>query len=82
MFLTMWNSVLSYTSRIIISVKISLFFKEITSTTEFPDSNFLLHTISVGDKCDFQVANSLLATVNFEPCNYSLKIMVINDMIT
>ena len=48
-------------------MKIGLFFQEITFTTEFPGSNFLLPTFLTGGKWDFQVANLLLATVNFEP---------------
>ena len=50
------------------SVKIGLFFQEITFITEFLDSNFLLPTFLIGGKWDFQVANLLLATVNFKPC--------------
>ena len=50
----------------IISVKIGLFFQEIIFTTEFPGSNFLLPTVLTGGKWDFQVANLLLTTVNFE----------------
>ena len=41
----------------IVSVKIGLFLQEIT----------LLPTFLTGSKLDFQVANLLLATVNFEP---------------
>ena len=47
-----------------------MFFQEITSITEFPGSNFLLPTIYTGSKWDFQVADLLLATVNFKPCNH------------
>ena len=53
-------------------MKIGMIFQEITSITEFPGSNFLLPgvpTIQTGSKSDFQVANLLLATVNFEPCD-------------
>ena len=49
-------------------MKIGMFFQEITSITEFPASNFLLPTIQTGSKWDFQAANLLLATINFEPC--------------
>ena len=42
-------------------------FQEILSVTEFPGSSFLLPTIQTGSKWDFQVANLLLATVNFKP---------------
>ena len=35
-----------------------------------PGSNFLLPTVLPGSKLNFQVANLLLATVNFEPCKY------------
>ena len=48
-------------------MKIGLFFQEITFTTEFPGSNFLLPPFFIGGKLDFQVTNLLLATVNFEP---------------
>ena len=51
----------------VISVKIGLFFQEITFITEFRGSNFLLPTFLAGSKWDFPVANLLLATVNFEP---------------
>ena len=54
-------------SRIIISVKMGMFFQDITSIAEFPGSNFLLPTI--------QVANLLLATVNFEPWHISQLVM-------
>ena len=64
--LTIWNCVCLLNRRII-SVKISLFCQEIIFITEFPCSNFLLPTILTGSKWDFQGANLLLATVNFEP---------------
>ena len=35
-----------------------------------PGSNLLLPTVWTGSKLNFQVANSLLATVNFEPCDH------------
>ena len=47
--LTIWNCVLSINIRII-SVKIGLFFQEITFRTEFPGSNFLLPTFLTGGK--------------------------------
>ena len=47
--------------------KIGFYFPEITLTTEFPGSNFLLPTFSMGSKHDFQVAYLLLTTVDFEP---------------
>ena len=59
-------------NRRIISVKIGLFFQEITFITEFPGSNFLLPTFLTGVKWDFQVSNLLLAIVNFEPCIWTL----------
>ena len=71
--LTIWNCVFLI-KRKIISVKIGLFFQEITFRTEFPGSNFLLHRFLTGGKCDFQVAILLLATNNFEP--YSLHITI------
>ena len=48
-------------------MKIGLFFQEITFRTEFPGSNLLLPIFLTGGKLDFEVANLLLATVNFEP---------------
>ena len=53
--------------RRIISVKNCLFIQEITFRTEFPGSNLLQHTCLTGGNWDFEVANYLLATVNFEP---------------
>ena len=70
----------------IILVKIGLFFQEITFTIEFPGSNFLLPKFLTGGKWDFQVANLLLATVNFEPCKFkgnkfaTSKIPIVNNM--
>ena len=58
-------------NRRIISVKIGLFFQEINLKKELPGSNFLLPSFLSGGKWDFQVANLLLATVNFEPCKGS-----------
>ena len=49
-------------------MKIGLFLQEITFRIEFPAGNFLLPTFLTGGKWDFQVANLLLAAVNFEPC--------------
>ena len=64
--LTIWNCVCLLKGRVS-SVKIGLFFHEITFITEFPGSNFLLLTFLAGSKWDFPVANLLLATFNFEP---------------
>ena len=62
--LTIWNCVLSYKQknyfRRIISVKIDLFFQEITLIAKFPGSNFLLPTFLTGGKWNFQVTNLLL----------------------
>ena len=57
----------SLTSRqVIFYRKIGFYFPEITLTTEFPGSNFLLSTFSIGSKQAFPVANYLpLASVNF-----------------
>ena len=52
----------------IISVKIGLLFQKISFRTEFPGSNCSLRLFLTSGKCGFQVANLLLATVNFEPC--------------
>ena len=72
--LTMWNYVLSYKHKNSFRENwLVLPFQEITFTTEFPDSNFLLPIFLTGGKWDFQVANLLwdfqvanllLATVN------------------
>ena len=63
-----YGIVFCLTNTSIISVKIGLFIQEIAFLTEFSGSNFLLPTFLYGGKLDFQVANLLLATVNFEPC--------------
>ena len=55
-------------------MKIGLFFHKIAFITEFPGSNFLLPTFLTGGKWDFQVANLLLATVNFELCSEQPKL--------
>ena len=55
-------------NRRFISVKTGLVFQDITFISEFPGSNVLLPTFLTGGTWDFQVANLLLATVNFEPC--------------
>ena len=47
-------------------MKIGLFFEEITFITELLGSNFLLLKFLTDGKWDFQVANLLLATANFE----------------
>ena len=46
-----------------ISVKIGLFFRKITSITEFQGNNFLLTSFLT----DFKIANLLLATITFKP---------------
>ena len=51
-------------------MKLGLFFQNISFRTEFPGSKFLLPNFFTGGKWDFQVANLLLATVNFKPCKY------------
>ena len=70
--LTIWNCVCLTKGRVI-SVKIGLFFQEITFITEFPGMNFLLPTFLAGSKWDFLMANLLLATVNFEPCLHKVR---------
>ena len=72
--LTIWNCVLSYIiSSRIISVKMGLFLEEITFITELLGSNFLPPRFLTDGKWDFQVANLLLATANFEPCDRQTK---------
>ena len=67
----------------IISVKIGfkLFFQEITFITELPSSNILLPPFSTESdgKWDFQVANLLLATVNFQPWQQLLMSKLTNE---
>ena len=70
--LTIWNYVWSYKQSGNFKGKVGFYFPEITLTTEFPGSNFMLPTLSIGSKQDFQVVTLLLATVNFEPCINSL----------
>ena len=64
--LTIWNCVLSYRQNNNFRENV-LFFQEISFITKFEGSNCLLPPIYTGSKWDFQVANLLLATVNFEP---------------
>ena len=64
--LTIWNCVLSYKQPYYFS-EMGLFFQEITFITELPGSNFLLPRFLTGGKWDFQVADLLLASANFEP---------------
>ena len=70
--LTIWSYVSSYkkSGTGTVKGKIGFYFPEITLTAEFPGSNFLLPTFSIGSKQDFQMANLSLATVNFEPWLY------------
>ena len=60
-------------SRRTISVKIGLFSQEINFITEFSGRNVLLPTFLTSSKWDFQVANLLLATINFKPWPVCLK---------
>ena len=53
-------------------MKMGFFFQEITFITELHGSNFLLPNFLTGGKWDFQMANLLLATVNFEPWRHDL----------
>ena len=64
--LTIWNCACQI-SRTIISVKSSLLFQEITFLTDSQEATVLLPTFLSGGKLSFQVANLLLAAVNFEP---------------
>ena len=57
----------SLTSEVIFKGKLASTSQKLLLTTEFPGSNFLLPTFSIGSTQDFQVANLQLATVNFEP---------------
>ena len=49
-------------------MKVDLFLQKILFIIELPGSNFLLSRFLTNGKWDFQVANLLLATANFEPC--------------
>ena len=60
-------------SRRIISAKISLFSQKVSFITEFTGSNILLLTYLTDGQWDFQVANLLLVTVNFESCICDLQ---------
>ena len=48
-------------------MKICFYVPELNFAIDFPGSNFLLPPFSRSCKEDFQVANLLAATVNFEP---------------
>ena len=73
--LTIRNYVLSYKKKNYFS-KIGLCCQEINLRTELPGSNFLLPTFLTGGKWDFEVANVLLAIVNFKPCYLSVSLSV------
>ena len=62
-------------TRRIISVKIGLFFQEITFRTVFPGSNYLLPTFLTGGKWDLEVENLLLSNPE-SYCSLSLKLKV------
>ena len=68
--LTIWNCVLYYRQKNNFSEN-WLVFPRNYFHNKIPKlgSNFLLPTIYTGSKWDFQVANLLLATVNFELWN-------------
>ena len=66
--LTIWNCVLSHKWKNYFSEKSACSAKKLF-ITEFPGSIFLLPTFLKGIRCEFQGANLLLATVNFEPCS-------------
>ena len=63
--LTIWNCVLSYKQKNYFSKNL-LVLPRNYFRNRIP-KNFLLPTFLAGGKWDFQVANLLLATVNFEP---------------
>ena len=67
-------------SQVIVKGKIGFYFPEITLTTEFPCSNLLLPTFSIGRKQDFQVANLPLVTVNFEPWFIHISVLVLSNV--
>ena len=62
-------------------MKISLFFKEATFIKEFPDSNFLLSTVSVGGKYDFQVEICYLLLLISNSCIAKAKINFENEKV-
>ena len=62
-------------------MKIGLFFQEITFITEFPGSNLLQPKFFIGGELDVQVANLILATVNFEPRRYLTQHAICHTMI-
>ena len=73
--LTIWHCVLPYKQKNHFSEN-RLVLPRITFITELPGSNILLPTFLTGSKRDFQVANLLLATVNFELCTWKKKLMM------
>ena len=66
--LTMQNCVLSYKQSNYFSEK-QLALTRNYFHNRFPGSNVLLPTFLTGGSSGLQVANLLLATVNFEPCH-------------
>ena len=65
--LTIWNCVLSYKQNSNFSER-QLALPRNYFYNRFLSSNCLLPIFLTGSKLGFQVANLLLATVNFEPC--------------
>ena len=65
--LTMWNCVLSYKQRHYFSENWLVLLRNCFHN-KISGCNFLLPTFLTCSKSDVQVANLLLATVNFEPC--------------
>ena len=63
--MTIWNCVLSYKKKNYFSENWLVLTRNYFQN-RIPGSNFLLPTFLTGGKWDFQVANLLLATVNFE----------------
>ena len=70
--LTTWNCVFSKKKkRRIIFEKISLFSKKLLSEQNSQVATLCYLHFLTGGKWDFEVANLLLPTVNFEPCHGS-----------
>ena len=65
--LTIWNYVLSFIQKNYFSEN-QLVWPRNYFHKRISNCNFVLPTFLTGSKWDFQGANLLLATVNFEPC--------------
>ena len=72
--LTIWNCVLSYKQKKYFS-EIWLAFLRNCFPGNSQVATFYYPRFLTGGKSDFQVANLLLATANFEPCMYKISFL-------